>query len=225
VSNLAQLQQDFRICVQSRTVSPQLHSEIVSDQIEASARLQVYQNNYELTLVDAVAGIFPIVSAFVGDVFVRTALKHFIAEYPPQNACLSDYGADFSSFLETYKHAERVAYLADLASLEWTVHSLQSVAEAEITALTQLAVNPNARFVESDFPLLNLWMVGSGQMQPEAVHVDQGAQTVCVLLLDHEIKLLGVTAAESVVLHECRNGLGVSDFEAIASLRMKNIIS
>jgi len=223
--NLAQLQRDFRVSIQSRVMVSDLEKEIVSDDgFPASARMQVYQNNYELTLVDALAGVFPIVSAFVGQVFTRAALKHFIKENPPVNACLSDYGYGFPLFLKAYEHAAHVGYLADLAQLEWTIHALQNAKEVEQPPGEASVINKNAHFISSEFPLLNLWMVGSGQLQPEAVHVDQGGQTLCILLSGGEVKLLAVTPAENLVLQQCRKGLEILDLKSVASLQEKTIL-
>lgn len=222
--SLAQLQRDIRKSVQARKITPELTDEILSGGLSAEARLQIYQNNYQGTLVDALLGIFPIVTAFVGEVFTRTALKHFIDASPPIEACLSSYGADFSSFLKTYQHADTVPYIADMAALEWAVHDLQHATEKHIGAEDKIIINDNCVFIDSEYPLLNLWMVGSGQLVPESVHIDQGGQMVSVLLDEAEIRLFAVTLDEQTALAQIQDGDTPDNEVALRSLKTKKII-
>ena len=222
--NLEELQQSMRESIHSRKMKPSLDVEIVSSGLSVDRRLQIYQNNYEGTLVDSMLGIFPIVTAFVGEVFTRAALKHFIEGSPPREACLSDYGGAFAAFLAAYKHAEHVPYIADIASLEWAVHSLQHALDKNASESGGYILNENSMFIDSPFPLLNLWMVGSGQLKPEAVHVDQGGQFVGVVLYGGEIQLYALSKAEQQVLGCLENNELSGDIASIELLKTKNIV-
>ncbi len=222
--SLAQLQKDMRRSIIARQMAPQLNDLIVSDGLSAERRLQIYQNNYQGLLVDALLGVFPIVSAFVGDVFTRTALKHFITTAPPKEACLSNYGGDFPDFLADYEHLQHVLYVADIARLEWAIHELQHACEVPLSEQKAGSVNLNTVFIKSDYPLLNLWMVGAGQMQAEAVHIDQGGQRVCVVLNEGQIQLFAVSQDEHEGLRCLKSGLGLKNEAVCQSLRNKNIL-
>jgi len=208
-------------------MAPELDAEIMSDEISAEARLQVYQNNYQGTLTDAIIGIFPIVVAFVGEVFTRAALKHYIDQSPPREASLSTYGKAFPAFLQAYEHAADVPYIADMATLEWSIHALQhedEVVRDANSAEDQLSINERAIFIDSEFPLLNLWMVGNGQLTPEAVHIDQGGQYVCVLLQEGQVQLFALSSAEQEILLSIQSGDDNKNRPARESLRAKNIL-
>jgi len=223
MSKLARLQENMRKSIQAREFISELATEIVSDKVSAADHLQIYQNNYQGTLVEALLEIFPIVSAFVGEVFTRSALKHFIDASAPREACLSRYGEDFAEFLSTYEHASGVPYLGDIAALEWAVHHLMHQDENDAAA-HNIAVNENAVFIVSDYPLLNLWMVGSGQLMPEAVHIDQGGQTVCVLLDDAQIQLFSLSEDEQQLLAQIKDGAAISNQLGMENLKNKKIL-
>lgn len=201
---LADFQEQFRKAIHSGSEEAKVQELIVSDVLSANARLQVYKNNYQMSLSDALVEVFPIVSAFVGEEFLRAAAKHFVAESPPSDPQLFQYGGEFPQFLATYSHAAEVVYVADIAALEWAVHELQFVASVGEGTETELvghhAVNPNVRILESEFPLLQLWMVGTGQLVPEAVHIGSGGQSIAVVLEGMEVKLHPLTAEELVGL-------------------------
>ena len=222
--NLAELQESMRRSIHAQEMAPELDKAIVSDELTASTRLQIYQNNYQGTLVDTLLGVFPIVSAFVGEVFTRTALKHFIEHTPPTDACLSMFGEDFPRFIANYKHAEDVAYLEDIAELEWQIHALQHVQETSQEAKAVPTVNKNAHFIKSEYPLLNLWLVGTGQLMPEAVHLDQGGQHVCVLLDEGQVQLFALSDEEQTLLKNIDDDSVPFNDGAVLSLKTKKIL-
>lgn len=223
--SLAILQNEMRQNMLDRGFSSLLEGEIVSDDISAADRFQIYQNNFRGSLVEALLGVFPIVSAFVGEVFTRTAIKHFVEMSPPNEACLSSYGSAFSDFLKDYEHASDVPYIADLARVEWAVFDAQHQKEVTPTVKeNQRQLNPNVQLLSSDYPLLNLWMVGTGQLMPEAVHLEQGGQTLCVILHEGQIELVALTEEENKAILTLPDVLAGADTEIIKALIAKNVL-
>lgn len=171
---------------------------VVSDGVPSDQRIQIHHNNFRETLTSSLSGIFPTLEAFVGTVFVRGALSEFCLANPPGDAALLGYGNEFGAFLDNHQASEQVPYAADLVRLEWSVHELQLVDEKQFSEVETGTwhVNPNCRVIESAYPLLSLWSVANGQLPPEAVHLDQGGQTVAVLLADGEVSLLALADEE-----------------------------
>ncbi len=219
---LEELQRNFRLSIQNGQAEDSLISEISNKGIPADQRVQIYQNNYQLTLTDNLQGIFPLAEAFVGDMFLKGAIKHFIAEHPPKNAALDSYGEAFGDFFESYEPAEDVFYIADLIRLEWAIHALQHVNnENGIAAIYQL--NTNIRIIESDYPLLNLWMVGNGQLMPEAVHLEQGGQNVCVVLVSGEIQLFSLSEDEMKLIGAFQKNV-INDGTDVSGLGLETLV-
>ncbi len=204
---LEEMQHMFRKYVHGGTINDQLKESVVSSGIQAEQRLQIYQNNFQITLTDNLASIFPFTEAFVGEVFLRGVIKEFIASNPPKGAALNAYGSGFADFFQVYEHADDVAYLADLIRLEWAVHSLQ-FAETAYAEMSSFVVNPNIITINSEYPLLNLWLVAQGQLVPEAVHLDQGGQCVVVVQQYGEIKLHTLSRDENDLIKELGNSSG-----------------
>ena len=196
--------------------------------VPSASRLQIHHNNFRETLAGSLSGIFPTLEAFVGAVFVRGALSEFCVSHPPKDAALVGYGSEFATFLDAHQASDQVPYAPDLVRLEWAIHELQLVDEAALdgTSSKGWKVNPNARFVKSEYPLLSLWSVANGQLPPEAVHLDQGGQNIAVLLLDGEVSMLALTDKEyRWVESSAQEGSSdtVSD-STIASLSKKKVI-
>ena len=81
--------------------------------------LQLYRNNFYISLSEYLEACFPAVLALVGEEFFRQLSKHFIQKIPLTEAPLEKYGANFSSFISTYPATLELPYLAEMARLEW----------------------------------------------------------------------------------------------------------
>lgn len=198
--------------------------------IAAVKRIQIHQNNYKQSLVGALGGIFPATKAFVGDAFLDGALGEFVLNTPPKGAALSEYGSEFADFFRAHAAAKNLPYLADLLRLEWALHSLQQINEQSLDAVEYLdgfdiALNPNSLVVNSDYPLMSLWSVATGQLPPEAVHIEQGGQTVVAMLTNGEVRLLSLNDQEAEFLGDLKDKRPRDDApEVEAALLKKSIL-
>jgi Putative DNA-binding domain len=102
-------------------------------------RLDIYRNTFIMGLTKALRVSFPAVHRLVGDDFFAAAADLFIAASPPQAAYLDAYGADFPEFLEQFPPAATLAYLPDVARLEWAVNRAIHGCDREPLKLTELA--------------------------------------------------------------------------------------
>ncbi len=172
--------------------------------VPVEKRLNIHHNNFRETLSGSLAGIFPVLEAFVGSVFLKGALGEFCQQNPPKEAALSGYGSRFADFLGDHVASEQVPYAADIIRLEWAVHELQLIDELDLVERksegSQWRLNPNVRVIASDFPLLSLWSVANGHIPPEAVSFDQGGQTVAVILSGGEVSLLALDVDEATAV-------------------------
>lgn len=208
MDSLLQIQQSMRESIHAGRLNEALDAEIISDELTAAQRMQVYQNNYRLSLIDALSSVYVHVAAFTGEPFTRKALEHFIEQCPPKEPALHTYGSTFPEFLKEYEPAQGIPYLSDVAELGWAVHALQFQKIPDTLAAG--SVNPCAMTIESDYPLLNLWMVANGQLPPEAVSLDQDGQVVCVVLHDFEVRIVALSNEELSVLKQVSENRAVS---------------
>src|SRR5262245_42124274 len=92
---------------------------VAGDSIPAAARLRVYRHHVLRSLETALSATFPTVQTLVGDEFFGGMARHFVANNPPKQPVLSEYGADFPAFVEGHAPAGGLPYLADVARLDW----------------------------------------------------------------------------------------------------------
>lgn len=106
-------------------------AEVVADGIEPAQRLAVYRNGFASRLVAALRLTYPAVQRLVGEAFFDAAARVFAFEQPPRAAWLDEYGAEFADFLARFPPAASLAYLPDVARLEWAVSRALHAPEAE----------------------------------------------------------------------------------------------
>lgn len=137
--------------------------------------LEVYRNNYRGNLQDALAGAYPVIGQLVGTDFLHMLARDFISQHGSYSANLFDYGAELGDFLEDYEPARSLAYLPDVARLEWACHRAYFAMDAaplDLARLSQVApdtyadlvlhVHPACHIVTSAFPIVAIWQAHQG---------------------------------------------------------------
>jgi hypothetical protein len=223
VTELAKIQSLMSGYVLSGELSSGLEDECLAGVFSQAELLQIHRNNFVLSLTEILQQLFPVTEAFVGKAFVEAAIKDFVHTSPPQAPILYEYGGNFPAFISDLPQAAGVPYLGDVAKLEWAIHSLQNC-EERVFHKSGFWFNGNVVIVRSDYPLLHLWMVGNGQLPPEAVHIEQGAQTVAAVLVDHEVRLQSLSADETNFIEQrgLRRGLLTDEF--LNACRLKGLV-
>ena len=120
MSSLLELQRNFRAMLLGGCDTPL--STVTGGAFDAASRVRVYRNNVLGNLIGALRLTFPAVERLVGANFFAAAAARFISADPPAGADLYEYGAAFSGFLATFEPAQGIAYLSDVARLEWAVN-------------------------------------------------------------------------------------------------------
>src|SRR5688572_20037767 len=62
-------------------------------------RYGVYRNNVTVSLIDALAAIFPATMRITGERFFRTMARFHICASPPTSPLLFEYGREFPDFI------------------------------------------------------------------------------------------------------------------------------
>jgi hypothetical protein len=142
---------------------------LLSDGV-AHDRLDIYRNTIILGLTKALRLCYPIVQRLVGADFFDGASRLFIAEHPPRSAYLDQYGGELPEFLRRFPPAASLAYLADVARLEWAVNCAIHAPDVEPIELAKLAAiapgdqsrvsfvaHPSVRVLRADYPVDHIW--------------------------------------------------------------------
>ncbi len=136
----------------------------------AVKRYNVYRNNVTVSLIDALAAIYPAVQRITGRDFFRAMARFHIRATPPTSPLLFEYGREFPAFIEGYEHARPMPWLADTARLEraWldayhaenaaplSAEVLGSVSPERLVDLV-LSAHPATRIVRSPFSVVTIF--------------------------------------------------------------------
>jgi hypothetical protein len=189
----------------SRAISPMLAGDVPTD------RLDIYRNTFAHTLTRALRLCFPVTQRLVGEEFFEGAAQFFIGEHPPRAAWLDLYGGEFPEFLRSFPPATSIAYLGDVAELEWAVNGALHAADvapldvAEIGAIdaeSQVRIcfvpHPSLRLLRLEYPADFIWHAILDSDDDALGKVDLGCGPRNVLIERRstgvEVECLGETA-------------------------------
>jgi Putative DNA-binding domain len=141
----------------------------------AAKHYNVYRNNVTVSLIDALAAIYPAVQRLTGTDFFRTMARFHVRSTPPASPLLFDYGRDFPAFIERYDYAQSLPWLADIARIEraWldafhardatplSSAALARVAPDRLAKLTFMA-HPAMQIVRSPFSAVTIFAANRG---------------------------------------------------------------
>jgi hypothetical protein len=108
----------------------------------AVRRYNVYRNNVTISLIGALAAIYPAVQRITGVDFFQAMARFHIRATPPTSPLLFEYGRDFPAFIEQYEHARAMPWLADTARIERAWLDAYHAADAEPLSAAALAACP-----------------------------------------------------------------------------------
>ncbi len=157
--------------------------------------LALYARTIRTNYRRALSATFGVVKRVVGEAFFHAAADAYAARHPSTSGDLGDFGDRFGEFLATYEPARDLAYLADLARLEWALDEatraaspmappadvLASLARVpgEALAAVRFVLAPSCRFVASADPVLRIWRVHQPDHEGEmTVDWDAGGERV-----------------------------------------------
>jgi hypothetical protein len=167
----------------------------------AMKRYDVYRNNVTVSLIDALAAIYPATQRITGTEFFRAMARTYVHTTPPTSPLLFEYGRDFPDFIAGYELAQGMAWLPDVARIERAWLDAYHAGDADPlppAALASLAPerlpvavltpHPATRILRSCFPALSIFAANRtdgpvgpiGTTEPEDVLVTRPRLEVSV---------------------------------------------
>src|SRR5262245_6408456 len=140
-----------------------IQGEFTAGHADPGRRYAIYRNNMFLSLTAHLRTIFPITARLGDERFFASAAHQFVLGAPPREARLAVYGAARPQFLSRLPARRHAPSPAEMASLEWAIHSALTSTQlpffepAELAETSTLDLQPSLRFVVSRWPLLGLW--------------------------------------------------------------------
>lgn len=226
--SLHSLQSDFVRWMLGEHTS-ELAETVAGKGLEPAARLQIYRNIIFNNLTAALRTAYPAVLKLVGEDFFAAAAARYIRGYPSTSGNLQDFGAAFADCLGSMPEARTLAYLADMARLEWARQQAYLAADAaplEPGALAEvaddrqdnlcLALHPSARLLESSYPVLDIW--GFCQQDTgERLRLSDAGQRILIWRMDTQIAMRALSAAQYAFVDSLMKQATLSNAQARAS--------
>ncbi|GAB5505423.1 MAG: DNA-binding domain-containing protein [Rhizobiaceae bacterium] len=192
-------------------------------------RFDVYRNNVTVSLVSALAEIFPAVSRIVGEERFTDLARLFVREHPPKSPLLFRYGEHFPAFIDGFAPAASMPYLADVARIEHAWLSAYHAADAALLspeALSAIAPEklPQARFarhpaaalVRSQYAAVTIFNANRGEQERQRINAGV-PENGLVTRPEFEVQLVTIAAGEAAFLQELMAGKTLAEAAGIAA--------
>lgn len=186
-----------------------------------SRRFGVYRNNVYASLIDVLAGRFPVVARLVGEEFFRAMARIYIEREPPRSAVLLRYGRSFPDFVASFPPAASLPYLADMARLEWAWHAAYHAEDAAPVPLAELAgaveraegavltLHPSLGVVRSPYPIVSIFELNTQDGEVRATRLEGSEDALVVRSkLEVEIRRLPQGGASFILALKAEKSLG-----------------
>jgi Putative DNA-binding domain len=148
----------------------------------AVKRYNVYRNNVTVSLINALAAIFPATQRITGVEFFRAMARFYVRATPPRSPLLFEYGREFPDFIERYEYARPTPYLADTARIEraW-LDAYHAADELPLAAQNLASIlpeslpdvifvgHPAAFIVRSQFPTRSIFVANRSEGPMERI--------------------------------------------------------
>jgi hypothetical protein len=206
---------------------------MLADWIEPVEGLDVYRGNVSGNYSNALRDVYPTVAAIVGEAFFATAAREYSRSHASHSGDLHDFGESLGTFLRSWEPAAHLAYLEDVARLEWAIHRVFHAADAEPLDLQALAavppstlahlrfeLHPAAFLIDSIYPLQEIWQISQpGATAGESVDLSQGGVWLLVIRRHRETEIERLSEGEYALLQALAGGatLGDAHERAVAS--------
>lgn len=182
---------------------------IAADELAAEERLDIHRNNVFASLTEVLREAFPAVCRLVDERFFAFAAHEFIRRQPPRRAVLAEYGAHFPDFLAAFPPARALAYLPDVARLEWLMAAAAHAADAVPAAAAVLApipaedtprlllrLHPALGLIASPWPVDRIWRANRrGAEGDECIDLAAGGVRLEVCRLGGDVMLRALDPA------------------------------
>ena len=197
---LRDLQSAFRAAMLGGDAAA-VEAAVQPDGLDVAARLTIYRHHVFTSLTTVLETTFPVVVRLVDPRFFRYATDRFVREHPPTGPCLSEYGAALPDFLARFEPSRPLAYLPDVARLEWAMNVALHAPDATclppeaLREPTALALHPSVTLLQSPWPIDTIWHANQPDAGDDTIDLDAGGVHLQVWRSPDEVVFRRLSAA------------------------------
>lgn len=150
--------------------SDELLSLLVKSHFSPEQLINIYRNNFVISLRELIAQLFPITQALVGNEHFTQTSGQFINDCPLKEPRLNHYGGHFVSFLDQLKALEPVPFIAQMAELEWHLDRISHIFHQPNFDFSELAKIGETQYLNIHFVLADTCHLQTSSMDLIALH-------------------------------------------------------
>jgi hypothetical protein len=215
---LAELQNNFAKALTYGASGEQCN--IASNVFTADEKIQIYRNNFIISLSDVLSATYPNVLALVGEECFAGLARQHVLNAPLLEGDVSNYGKGFSSTISSVESViSAVPYLRDVASLEWAIDDSNQkhnnpkpmpnlyplsdleTLSAEKQSLIVLRANPAINLVDSKYAVFSIRNALTRQDFADVI-IEQPEQGIAFVRSNEELLVQRLSSEEFTLLRQ-----------------------
>lgn len=202
--------------------------------LSPTARFAIHRNNVYAGLLATLQGRYPVIRRLLGEDCFRACMRRFIEHFPPRSPILMQFGQRLPDYIATLDDLRHLAYLSDVARLEWYQHvALHGAEAAPLKAATLagiapermselvLMLHPTAQILRSHYPVLTIWRAntdnGALPSIPPRIPADSPGQDVLIVRPREAVLLLPLPPGAAAFVLAVGRGASLADASAAAA--------
>lgn len=195
----------------------------------ADKRYDVYRNNVTVSLINAVADIYPAVQKIVGEEYFRAMVREYVRAHPPKSPLLFLYAQNFGNFIDAFEPAKKLPYLGDVARIEraWlTAYHAADLAPLDPAQLGLVApqrlaeicfeTHPASFIISSDYPVHDIFLMNRGFMELTKVEMNT-PQALMMTRPQTDTRLILLNKSEHVFMDAILKGSSLGQAASLAT--------
>ncbi len=198
---------------------------IVAGDVGAAERIAIYRDNVLGNYRKVLAATYPVLHRLVGAAFFNAAVEAFVRAHPSLRGDVNHYGGELARFLPAYPPARELAYLPDVARLEWAIDQANIAADAAALDLAALATvpettlgelrfkfHPSAQLIASPYPILHIWQVNQpAHTGDDRVDLGEGGDALLIVRGTNGVTVERLTPGAYAFLFALARNLQLAD--------------
>jgi hypothetical protein len=195
-----------------------IFSEIKTSKIAIADRLEVYRNNVFGGFDSVLEIMYPATKQLVGADYFQNLCSKYHQQYPSTSGNLDEYGKYFSKLIGDLKNQHNLAYLRDLAALEWRYHLAYFIKDVEAFDLekfqklkqkdlfkVKFKLHPSCHLISSRYPIYSIWEFSNKKNNKKLNLENLNHQFILIERANWQVNIHNLSEPEFLFLKQLKN--------------------
>ena len=217
------------------------HCDIVSDHFTDEQRIQIYRNNFVISLSEVLAATYPLTEMLVGEECFQQMARQHVLSYPSTSGDVSGYGEHFEQTIQAFPAViDAAPYLGEVALYEWQKDSLvrfTSQVHVDQRPLSYLAdvskeqqgaivfhLKDSITLIHSSYTIIALEQA-IYQQQLDGLDINQAEFGVLIRAENSQVESQGLSEESHQLLTELQSGQTLSAIDPLLLQHLNTVMA